>query len=318
MNNTQAYPIICLLARINEKDSTKDPIVWEPTGTIDTMMPYIKNNNNIATRNSWLVNAPQHIVIGNNDGWHNGYGTILISNPFDRPIRVNICLDKLPDFSSSGSFLDHGSISLGTTDGLNAAWSIGGANAIGITQNSATSFNVTNGTHACLNNITLTPGNQEQIGFRFEFNASTLPGKSKDFVYELSQMQLDSAYSGDSLYFDTTYSSNVVYMVNVPTTPPFPPEAFVVLDVEDINQNSKVKVYPNPSSKEVTVTINGDAENGELLLYSSSGVLIKKYVYSGKARIIEIIDLSDLASGIYTIKYKNDNESIIRKISIVK
>lgn len=315
MSGNKVYPIICLLARINEKNSVNDPILWQPSNDTDDILPYVKGNNNVATRNTWLVNSPQHIVIGANEGWHHGYGTVLVNNPYKRAIRVNLCIDKIPE-SSPGTFLDYGAIQLGTGDALNTAWSVGGAQATNIHQNSATAFTLSDGTHACLNNLTLPPGFQDQLGLKFEFNASTLPMSSQDYGYRFSQVILDSTYSGDSLFIDSTYCSDVVYLVNVPSIAPFSPGA-ITLGIDGLVKNSNLNIYPNPSNRLVKIAMKGRSENSELVVTNPQGVQVRKISYNNKGEWTETLDVSQWASGVYTIEFKSGGQVTTQKLSIV-
>ncbi len=82
----------------------------------------------------------------------------------------------------------------------------------------------------------------------------------------------------------------------------------VPTSVEDINNN--LTVYPNPSKNTVTV----EHSKGKLVeIYDISG----KNVYS-KITDSDIINISDLTDGVYTIKMSDKNAVLISKIVVLK
>lgn len=319
MNSSNQWPILCLLARI--PDAT-DPILWEPTGTSDKILDYVKRNNNVATRNTWLVDDPQHIVIreegGTATGWHHGFATAIVNNPYNHSIRVNICLDLIPHIGTVGDFLDYGSIYIATTTGLNSSWSSGGSLSTNISNPSSTLFTLTDGAHACLSNITLVGGAEEQIGVRYNFDLALLTGSPANFTYQLSMIRLDSIEGGG---FDTIMGSNVIYLVEIPTSHPDTSGeggGDFRVNINEIGTNTNLFLYPNPSQEYITIQMNSESTNeSELVLTNNLGEVIRIFKYTMSGEIIEIISTKDLSSGIYYLKYTTNGVTETKKISIV-
>jgi hypothetical protein len=83
--------------------------------------------------------------------------------------------------------------------------------------------------------------------------------------------------------------------------------------IADISSVNGVTVYPNPSSSELHVAI-GEKEQGSLIkLYNASGQI----VYDGKLnQLRSIIDISPLASGVYTIRIASADRITVYRGSI--
>jgi len=83
---------------------------------------------------------------------------------------------------------------------------------------------------------------------------------------------------------------------------------------EETEYPSAISVYPNPVSRTVTITPQGDPEPHEASFYNSKGVLLMKKQISGPTQI----DL-DLPSGLYYIKLTNSSGKIAgwRKIIVL-
>ena len=82
------------------------------------------------------------------------------------------------------------------------------------------------------------------------------------------------------------------------------------LEVSELELASDIKVYPNPTSAAINFQA-GELLAGEpVLIYNNSGQLISERLLSAE----NSIELSDLASGIYLIKFKNKNLSTFKII----
>lgn len=312
-----SHPIICFLARINEATSTSDPIIWEPTGTTDKINPYVKNNNNVATRNSWLVDDPAFLVVHpTTNTFDHGYGTVLVNNPAVTSKTVNICVDLIPDSYTTGTFANHGTINIGTTTGLYNLWVSGGQSATNVSIVSPTSFLISSGTHACLNNITLPAGTSEQIGLKFNYNSSLLPSTPRSFSYQLSQYSVNNT---DTIINneDTTYGSNAVYIVNVPTSTPEAPAFMSGISDKKLN-NENLILYPNPSNDMVSISMfNPTGGSTQLTIIDSRGEIIKTYDYQNIGAFIETVDTKLLPSGVYIVNFKNNYGTETKKLTVI-
>jgi hypothetical protein len=97
--------------------------------------------------------------------------------------------------------------------------------------------------------------------------------------------------------------------VRIPDVPSFKTENS---NIESVNPEALIRVYPNPASDLVQIYV-GDVLDGMALLYNLNGVLIgSQELKMGTA----IFDLSTLASGTYIVKVHSE-ESEPRSIKIV-
>jgi Secretion system C-terminal sorting domain/Beta-propeller repeat len=92
-------------------------------------------------------------------------------------------------------------------------------------------------------------------------------------------------------------------------------------DVVDLNEyvsNSFFSINPNPSSTEITIgySLNG-LQNISFSIYDIRGRLIKKIEKGNKPAgkyVLEKVDISKLATGIYFVQMQTDKESIVKKL----
>lgn len=299
------HPVICLLARINEPNSSSDPIRYEPTGTTDKILPYVKENNNVVTRNTIVVSEPGFFIADPGGGWNYGFATVMVNNDGATPRTVDLCLDQLIDAAGASTFMDHGNIEIGTTTNLYNAWLTGGSQATNMSIVSPTLFLMTNGSHGCLENITVAPGSTEQIGVRFNYNGTNLPPSPLEYVYQLSQTTGAEP--------SVEYGSNSVFIAEVPTvTPaPGPQPAFRTTDIEDALADETLGIYPNPSRDFIDILLGGTSVNGSLNIYDMNGKLVQtKEAVKGAEKVR--INISTLASGNYTVEFTGSNGTIHR------
>ena len=84
------------------------------------------------------------------------------------------------------------------------------------------------------------------------------------------------------------------------------------------NTEDKVTVYPNPSTGLVTVDLSGSlAKNATIMVYNAMGQLVMSQVYTETMGKYEL-NLSNQASGVYTIKLVSEGETITKRVSIVR
>lgn len=65
--------------------------------------------------------------------------------------------------------------------------------------------------------------------------------------------------------------------------------------------NPQIKIYPNPSSENITVILNGISENQKIQFYNSIGILLQETSINQTTQI----NISDLPSGLYFVHLKN-------------
>ncbi len=299
--------VICLLARINEPTSSFDPIVNEPTDTKIT--PYVKNYNNVVTRNTILYNDKNFLVDNGDGDWDYGFTTVMVNNSESNPRVVSLCVDILPEGGSPGTFDDYGTIQIRVTEGLYTLWTLGGNQTANLNVVSPTLFEMTSGTHACLNNITLPANFQEDLmGLRFQYDSLTLPmDTAKNYSYQLSMIDAEG-----------TKGSNTIFEVNVPTETP---TELYNTKRDDKNQNDKshLIIYPNPASDKLILNAYDlNINTSDITIYDNTGRLIKIINCNSITNFFtREIDTKQWGTGIYFIKYKTDNNIITRKINII-
>ena len=86
----------------------------------------------------------------------------------------------------------------------------------------------------------------------------------------------------------------------------------------DYNIDDKLKIYPNPSSDVLNVTIiSPDASLNVVSVYNHTGQLINRFdlnVSNGAWKFE--LDLSKYAKGLYSIEYRNSNATLIKKFVV--
>ncbi|MBO4307746.1 MAG: T9SS type A sorting domain-containing protein [Bacteroidales bacterium] len=86
--------------------------------------------------------------------------------------------------------------------------------------------------------------------------------------------------------------------------------------IAQIDCNSTLRLYPNPATKSVNVEYSISSDNGTLVIYSLTGVVVREKVLNSRQGNVSI-NVSDLPAGVYFygIRSKNWN-SPIRKLVI--
>jgi hypothetical protein len=78
------------------------------------------------------------------------------------------------------------------------------------------------------------------------------------------------------------------------------------------------QVYPNPAANQVVVHFYGAlGVTGQLYIYTQTGLLVKKYDISNSEMVS--IELTDLKSGLYFLKVRNENGDVgVQQLSILR
>lgn len=90
----------------------------------------------------------------------------------------------------------------------------------------------------------------------------------------------------------------------------------VINSTETLKQHSELEIWPLPAVNTLNVSYssNSQVENSSLSIYDLKGSLIKES--SIITNVTSQIDISGIKSGVYILKVNNENESLIRKITI--
>ncbi len=189
-------PMICFLGRIL---LASDPMANEVLGPIG---PNVKNNNNIVTRNTKLVNLPGSYSMIKPAG-----GTVLAHNYLDYPARFNITFRALTP--TDVRFNEIGSVTITLSDPLWESWVRGGqvTNGMDISNYQTHEFNVYDLNNAVLGNIEMQPGEYMNIGAGFTINR--VVDTREEFSFVFSQEKADGQTD------ENPYGSDCVFVLVV-------------------------------------------------------------------------------------------------------
>jgi hypothetical protein len=250
MSTAGNRPVICFLAVINDKNNADDPLIWEPTTGVSALpevpvYQFTKNNNNVVTRNSILMDNLQYLVDNGGGSWDHGFGTVLVNNdqPTARPITL--CVD-LDDIGLPTDFRAYGRIEVGVTNGLWNNWVSSGMNEENMTVITPTLFELTD-VHGCIEDILVLPGSNEQIGLRFVYDGNaTLPSIEENYEYVLS-----------ATYGESTRGTNSVFQARVPIQSPLNLQNKRSTFAEKMEQEDlELIVYPNPAKDQFLISVS--------------------------------------------------------------
>ncbi|WP_282040886.1 T9SS type A sorting domain-containing protein [Winogradskyella flava] len=101
----------------------------------------------------------------------------------------------------------------------------------------------------------------------------------------------------------TDVSDSTAFNLNNPES-----SCYDALSINDVNK-SETKIYPNPTMGEIE--ISNLPINSNLTIFNFSGAILKE-IHTTKS--LEIIDISDLESGIYFISNSDKNNYFVKKI----
>ena len=316
MSTADQRPILCLLARINYHTGSSifiDEVVYEPTTYTNKILPYVKNNNNVATRNTLLYDNPGFLVSNGSGGdWDYGFGTVIVNNTSSSSRNVSLCVDLLDASGLTETFIDYGRIEVGLTTPLAGLWNSGGASATNFSTLSSTLFQMTDGYHACLNNIVLPANyNLEQIGLRFVFDSTAIPDSAREFAYQISMIDSAEGMNG----------TNSVIIVGVPAEAPSFPLPSMTTSNRSIRRSApKTVIYPNPANDLVNIQYNNANEetNFEVNILDNTGKVLYHGAYSSfPGYYTEKINTANWENGVYLVEIITEKEKNVSKFVII-
>jgi hypothetical protein len=82
------------------------------------------------------------------------------------------------------------------------------------------------------------------------------------------------------------------------------------LGIEKPRPTAGLSLYPNPATESITVELPPDISRGEIRIYNTAGVLVKRL----KADPVTQIDISALPRGLYFIRLKNQRYKALKFI----
>jgi PKD repeat protein len=152
------------------------------------------------------------------------------------------------------------------------------------------------------------PGNPLQYGF------SHTKTDALNVTWEFGDDSTASFQGGTH-----TYASSGVYIVccTIDTCPPVCDTVTIVktAGINDLTQGV-VNVYPNPSSKNVTVdfSLNTPQKLSIALLSSSGTVVLEKEVNGTAGNNLTSIDLEGLTKGVYSVRIIGENSWFMKTV----
>lgn len=122
---------------------------------------------------------------------------------------------------------------------------------------------------------------------------------SKNFSFELEELQGNTAYLGEVYLEDG--AKNIVATKSFSFTTP------VVVGIND-DTHRGIRVYPNPASRSINLSLSSSFEQASYDLKSMTGQLVQR----GVAQSDTVLDVSELAQGMYllTIDYQGKRSTI--------
>lgn len=92
----------------------------------------------------------------------------------------------------------------------------------------------------------------------------------------------------------------------------------IITDVDDLNNNFTIDVFPNPNDGIFYVNIESEeAENFQLELFDMNGRRLNDFIIENKNNTVtEVFDVQHLSQGVYFLKVKTDNGVSIRKVVV--
>ncbi len=290
MNENQGKFMVCLLARIH---SDKDPIFTEKIGT--DIGYGIYNNNNIVTRNTFIVEVP-----GLADPEPCGSSVSILvdnNNPFATSININ--LDGISDIGMNEIV----GIEVTTNEEIWNRWSSTGQSSEGVEVVDERTVRVTDPQHASMMNIPLDANQREVISIQ----ACDLLAPRSDRDTGVEFMITHEATNPD---IEIAASSSCIFKVVEKQYEP------------GIVNEQEVNISPNPANNYLTLHIELLNESRvSAFIYTIKGQQIRtliddNIIDSGTHYITH--DISDLPHGIYLYEYVINGVKTATKVVKVK
>ncbi len=91
------------------------------------------------------------------------------------------------------------------------------------------------------------------------------------------------------------------------------------VSIEENSLSAGLSVFPNPSTGNITVSLNNEAGNNAIVnVYDAIGSLVHTGNIAGKGAQQVVLDLSDLTNGIYQLELQAGDLRAVRKITLAR
>jgi hypothetical protein len=298
--------MICFLGRID--DPTNEPMFNEVSSSTASTGNNIRNNNNIATRNSKFINLSGvfKVVPG---------GGILVNNYFPERIAFNVRFRALT--ANDAKFVDVGRIRLTMSERLWNAWTEGGrmAEGVEISNEEAHEVEVRDLAGVVLKNIAIEP--DEHMGINPSFELITNNGDLETYNFAFSQEKAERTEDEEA------YGSECVFIVTVNGEEQtneggtFERQSTARRSQaagEAAGAEAGLLLYPNPSNDMVTISFAASAKDKtvNVRITDMSGKLVQqsaeKVNYQKSSSSI-IINTKAIKSGVYIVSLQAEGST---------
>lgn len=293
------HPAICLLARI---ESSADPMANEHNPR--DIVFNVRDNNNIAARNTYVTNDPAFIIGPSPNGNYNyGWTSYAVNNPTGTVEIVDLGLGVHSD-DTENPFQEYGNVNIALSNGLWAAWQAGGFKGSGIQMIAPGLVRLTDPVNGRLSDIRLNPGDDFQIAFQYDFFGSAAVNEDLVYDFELTQYPTGSQTAMGS-------PNHMITIVERQTNKQATPNP-VNVDIQDL------KAYPNPAGGATTISFTlKKASEISLILRDLQGRevvrLANRETFSTGQHSLPL-SLESLASGTYFLHLQTPNGLLTQKI----
>ena len=84
--------------------------------------------------------------------------------------------------------------------------------------------------------------------------------------------------------------------------------------VEQYRNDNLINIFPNPTTDKLIVRYNNPTNESQLTITNATGQIISTQPFPENG----LVDVSNLSSGIYFIKYSDEHYQAVKPLSIVK
>lgn len=273
-------PMICFLARIT---SPEDPISNQQTNVV--VNDYVKRNNNVATRNSFILptTGGRPLIID---------GTLMIYNPSELNPVIGI---QIRGANTSG--IDHlRSVDIVMESGLYARWVQNGKKGTGIVDIGNNTVRITDYNLAEIAGIDLQYEEAYNIVPSVTLDVNNQPGSDKRLY----------SFVVDHYYADRSTGSPSIYHVDY--------QAAVVPRLAGAGnkvQGAQPLLSPNPTTGVLNITYTGMVEGASITLFDNLGRRVQQQALNGASSTVNI---ERLPAGLYFYRIENGKERFEGKV----
>lgn len=293
-------PIVCLLTVIGDNVNNVDPLTVNPLSTTVNIEDFVRQNNNVATRNGTLIDLTTFRVDPMTGIRNTNFHTTIANNPSGGASRI--CLRDMYPYTGIDNFNNYATLQVGFTDLIWSNWVTNGMSGTGFSVVSPTLVEITNYTEACFDNITIGNNMNEQMGVRVVYDSTTvMPSTPINYLYSLQQFGYDdnAAYTGSAINFLIPISDELNNSSESKTT------GFNTLPLEGTFMN----VYPNPAQNSLSILSSTKAE--KIIVRNTLGVeVLTHIVKDANTNNLVSIDISSLPKGAYVVTQQSVDGSL--------